>query len=96
MGRRRNKISDEPFEADIISLDSKAMGITLHNEKRLRVFDALPGKRCWLATCLAEVDVVWQKRLMCYNHQLIALSHVVRISVTAGHAACSICPWTRS
>ena len=45
MGRRRNKISDEPFEADITSLDSKAMGITLHNEKRLRVFDALPGEK---------------------------------------------------
>ena len=45
MGRRRNKLSDEPFEVDIISLDSKAMGTALHKEKKLRVFDALPGEK---------------------------------------------------
>jgi 23S rRNA (uracil1939-C5)-methyltransferase len=44
MGRRRKKISDQPFNVDIISLDSKAMGVALHEEKRLRVFDALPGE----------------------------------------------------
>jgi len=45
MGRRRKKLSDQPFELDILSLDSKGMGLAVHGEKTLRVFDALAGEK---------------------------------------------------
>jgi len=44
MGRSRKKLSDQPFEVEITSLDSKGMGITEHEGKRLKVYDALPGE----------------------------------------------------
>ena len=45
MGRSRKKLSDQPFEVDISSLDAKGLGLALHEDKTLRVFDALPGER---------------------------------------------------
>jgi len=45
MGRSRKKLSDQPFEVDIISLDAKGMGLAEHEGKKLRVFDALPGEK---------------------------------------------------
>lgn len=45
MGRSRRKLSDQPFELDIISLDSKGLGLAEHEAKKLRVFDALPGEK---------------------------------------------------
>ena len=45
MGRSRKKLSDQPFEVDIISLDSKGLGLAQHDEKELHVFDALAGER---------------------------------------------------
>jgi len=45
MGRSRKKLSDQPFEVDIISLDAKGMGLAEHDGKKLRVFDALPGEK---------------------------------------------------
>ncbi len=44
MGRSRKKLSDQPFEVEITSLDAKGMGITEHEGKRLKVYDALPGE----------------------------------------------------
>ena len=44
MGRSRKKLSDQPFEVDITSLDSKGLGLAVFNEKRLHVMDALPGE----------------------------------------------------
>ena len=45
MGRRRKKLSDQPFDLDIVSLDSKGMGVAEHEGKKLRVYDALPGEK---------------------------------------------------
>ncbi len=45
MGRSRKKLSDQPFELDIISLDSKGMGLAEHEGKNLKVYDALPGEK---------------------------------------------------
>ena len=45
MGRSRKKLSDQPFELDIISLDSKGLGLAAHNEKNLKVLDALAGEK---------------------------------------------------
>jgi 23S rRNA (uracil1939-C5)-methyltransferase len=45
MGRKRKRLSDQPFELDIDSLDSKGMGLAEHEGKKLRVFDVLPGER---------------------------------------------------
>jgi len=45
MGRSRKKISDQPFELEINSFDSKGLGLAEYEEKRLHVFDALPGER---------------------------------------------------
>ncbi len=45
MGRSRKKLSDQPFEVDIASLDAKGLGLAEHEGKKLRVFDALPGER---------------------------------------------------
>ncbi len=45
MGRRSKKLSDQPFEVEIHSLDVKGMGVTVHEGKRLRVYDALPGEK---------------------------------------------------
>ncbi len=45
MGRSRKKPSDQPFELDIDGLDAKGLGLAIHEEKQLRVFDALPGEK---------------------------------------------------
>ena len=45
MGRNRRKLSDQPFEVEITSLDAKGLGLADHEGKTLRVFDALPGER---------------------------------------------------
>ncbi len=45
MGRSRKKLSDQPFELDITSLDAKGMGQAVYAEKNLKVFDALPGEK---------------------------------------------------
>lgn len=45
MGRRTKKLSDQPFEVEIHSLDAKGMGVTAHEGKKLRVYDALPGEK---------------------------------------------------
>lgn len=45
MGRRNKKLPDLPFEVEIHSLDSKGMGVTIHDDKKLRVYDALTGER---------------------------------------------------
>ncbi|NOR20616.1 MAG: 23S rRNA (uracil(1939)-C(5))-methyltransferase, partial [Xanthomonadales bacterium] len=44
MGRSRKKLSDQPFEVQIKSLDAKGMGIAEHEAKKLSVYDALPGE----------------------------------------------------
>lgn len=44
MGRSRKKLSDQPFELEIDSLDAKGLGLAAVGEKNLRVFDALPGE----------------------------------------------------
>jgi 23S rRNA (uracil1939-C5)-methyltransferase len=44
MGRSRKKLSDKPFEVDIVSIDAKAMGLAEHEGKRLQVYDALAGE----------------------------------------------------
>jgi len=45
MGRSRKKLSDLPFELDIIALDSKGMGLAECEQKTLKVYDALPGEK---------------------------------------------------
>ena len=45
MGRSRKKLSDQPFELDIISLDPKGMGLSEFEGKNLRVYDALEGEK---------------------------------------------------
>jgi 23S rRNA (uracil1939-C5)-methyltransferase len=45
MGRSRKKLSDQPFELEIDSLDSKGLGLAVHGEKRLHVYDALPAEK---------------------------------------------------
>ncbi len=45
MGRRRNKLSDQPFEVDITGLDSRGLGLAVHAEKTLKVTDALAGEK---------------------------------------------------
>ncbi|MGB5293219.1 MAG: 23S rRNA (uracil(1939)-C(5))-methyltransferase RlmD [Lysobacterales bacterium] len=45
MGRSRKKLSDQPFELEIYSLDAKGLGLAALGEKNLRVFDALPGEK---------------------------------------------------
>jgi 23S rRNA (uracil1939-C5)-methyltransferase len=45
MGRSRKKLSDQPFELEISSLDSKGLGMAVFEERKLRVFDALPGEK---------------------------------------------------
>jgi len=45
MGRSRKKLSDQPFELDIDSLDSKGMGLAVFEGKNLRVYDALTGEK---------------------------------------------------
>ncbi len=44
MGRSRKKLSEQPFELNIVSLDSKGMGLARFEEKQLRVYDALAGE----------------------------------------------------
>ncbi len=45
MGRSRKKLSDQPFQLDITSIDSKGMGLAVLGEKKLHVYDALPGEK---------------------------------------------------
>ena len=45
MGRSRKKLSEQPFELDIESLDSKGLGLATHAEKILHVYDALPTEK---------------------------------------------------
>jgi 23S rRNA (uracil1939-C5)-methyltransferase len=45
MGRSRKRLSDQPFELDIISLDSTGMGVAVLGDKNLQVYDALPGEK---------------------------------------------------
>ncbi len=45
MGRSRKRLSDQPFELDIVSLDAKGMGLAEYEGKMLKVYDALPGER---------------------------------------------------
>ncbi len=45
MGRSRKKLSDQPFELDITTLDSKGLGLAVFDEKKLHVFGALPGEK---------------------------------------------------
>ena len=45
MGRSRKKLSDQPFEVDIDSLDRKGLGLTVFQESNLHVYDALPGEK---------------------------------------------------
>jgi 23S rRNA (uracil1939-C5)-methyltransferase len=45
MGRSRKKLSDQPFELDIGSLDSKGLGLAVHEEKKLHVLNALAGEK---------------------------------------------------
>ncbi len=45
MGRGRKKLSDQPFELDVETLDSKGMGRAQYEGKSLRVYDALPGEK---------------------------------------------------
>jgi 23S rRNA (uracil1939-C5)-methyltransferase len=45
MGRNRKRLSDQPFELDIDSLDSRGMGLAEHEGKKLRVYDVLPGEK---------------------------------------------------
>lgn len=45
MGRSRKKLSDQPFELDITSVDSKGMGEAVFGEKKLKVYDALTGEK---------------------------------------------------
>jgi 23S rRNA (uracil1939-C5)-methyltransferase len=45
MGRSRRKLSDQPFELEIDSLDAKGLGRAEFEGRMLRVYDALPGER---------------------------------------------------
>ena len=45
MGRSRKRLSDQPFELDIVSLDAKGLGMAKHGEKNLHVYDALPTEK---------------------------------------------------
>jgi len=45
MGRSRKKLSELPFEVEILSIGAKGMGIAEHEGKRLKVYDALPGEK---------------------------------------------------
>ncbi len=45
MGRKQKKLSDQPFEVQIEALDAKGMGVAVHGEKTLRIYDALAGEK---------------------------------------------------
>ena len=45
MGRRRRRLSDQPFEVEITALDAKGLGLAEYEGKTLKIFDALPGER---------------------------------------------------
>ena len=45
MVRSRKKLSDQPFELEIGSSDSKGLGLAEHEGRTLKVFDALPGEK---------------------------------------------------
>lgn len=44
MGRRQKKLSDQPFELSIDTLDAKGLGRATFEGKTLKVYDALPGE----------------------------------------------------
>ena len=45
MGRGRRKLSDQPFELDITSLNSRGFGVAEHEGRRLQVYDALENEK---------------------------------------------------
>lgn len=45
MGRSRKKLSDQPFELEVSSFDTKGLGLAEFEGKKLHVFDALPGEK---------------------------------------------------
>ncbi|MCP4046513.1 MAG: 23S rRNA (uracil(1939)-C(5))-methyltransferase RlmD [Gammaproteobacteria bacterium] len=45
MGRSRKRLSDQPFELDIVTLDAKGLGMAVQGEKNLHVYDALPNEK---------------------------------------------------
>jgi len=45
MGRSRKRLSDQPFELDILSFDAKGLGMAMHGERNLHVYDALPTEK---------------------------------------------------
>jgi 23S rRNA (uracil1939-C5)-methyltransferase len=45
MGRSRKKLSDQPFELDISTLDTKGLGLAVFEGKNLHAYDALPGEK---------------------------------------------------
>lgn len=45
MGRSRRKLSDQPFELDIVSLNSKGLGVAGFEGRKLQVYDALENER---------------------------------------------------
>jgi 23S rRNA (uracil1939-C5)-methyltransferase len=44
VGRRQKKLSDQPFEVSVDTLNAKGLGRTTLEGKTLRVYDALPGE----------------------------------------------------
>jgi 23S rRNA (uracil1939-C5)-methyltransferase len=45
MGRSRRKLSDEPFELDVVSLNSKGLGVAEFEGRKLHVYDALANEK---------------------------------------------------
>lgn len=45
MGRSRRKLSEEPFELDIVSLNSKGLGVAEFKGRKLHVYDALANEK---------------------------------------------------
>lgn len=45
MGRSKKRLSDQPFELEIGSQDSKGLGLAVFEDKKLHVFDALAGEK---------------------------------------------------
>ena len=45
MGRSRKRLPDKPFELEVDALDSKGLGLAMHGERQLHVYDALPGEK---------------------------------------------------
>ncbi len=45
MGRSRRKLSDQPFELDIVSLNPKGFGVAEYEGRKLQVYDALEDEK---------------------------------------------------